>query len=239
VRQKNSPYTDAIEIAANDHQADIISCSWGFENEGYFRSLDLALQYLISRQGKIVLFAAGNGQRVWPGSMPEIISIGGVYADEHGEFEASSVASGYRSQMNQSRQVPDVCGLCGQAPQGVYIPMPCPPGSDMDVQYGGAQFPDGDGIAPDDGWVVASGTSSATAQVAGVLAIVLDAVRSKGGTMTQSLAKELLRATARGVSRGSNALGIAATPDQPNDAVGCGIVDVSALLAACKARNLI
>ena len=102
---------DALEEAAAAG-ADIISCSWGWDNEQAFPVLEATIRSIV-RDGKIVLFSAGNGEMSWPGSMPEILSIGGVYADEQGKLQASNYASGYNSSLYPGRRIPDVSGLCG------------------------------------------------------------------------------------------------------------------------------
>ena len=239
IRQNNSPYQDALEIAFEEHGADIISCSWGWEREPVYAELELSLRSLAEEDGVLILFAAGNGERMWPASSPAVLAVGGVYADPHDQLEASNFASGFASQRYQGRLVPDVCGLCGQRPRSIYLPMPCPPGSKIDVDYGGDPFPVRDGTAKDDGWVVAGGTSSATAQIAGVAALLLQALKQGPSLARSDLVKTLLKTSARGVALGTNALGTAATSRQPNDAVGWGLVDVTAFLNDAKARNLI
>ena len=238
VRQSHAPYTDAVEVGLDNLGADILTCSWGWDREQSFPTLEATLRSFI-QEGKLVVFAAGNGHYAWPGSMPEVISIGGVYADAAGRLEASDYASGFVSSLYPGRQVPDVCGLCGLQPRAIYIPMPCPAGSTMDTKYAGRKFPNGDETHARDGWVVASGTSAATPQVAGVLAQLLQAVRARGTTLTNAMAKDLLQQSAINVSRGRNAFGFPASTSQPNGAVGWGLVDVDALFSLARSRALI
>jgi hypothetical protein len=226
--KQTDPAQDALEEAA-EAGVDIISCSWGWDNEQSFPILEATIRDIIS-EGRIVLFACGNGQHAWPGSMPEVLSVGGVYADPQGELEASNYASGYVSDHYPGRQVPDVCGLCGQRPKGIYILMPCAPGSSLDRAFAGPEFPDQDETAPDDGWVGASGTSSATPQVAGLVALLVERARQKGIVLTTESVRSLLETTAVGVAKGSNAQGFPAV-GQPNIAVGFGLVDADAALA--------
>lgn len=217
----------ALEIAA-EHGAGVISCSWGWDYEQAFPTLQTTIQDLVA-SGHIVLFAAGNGARSWPASMPEVIAIGGVYADPDGHLEASDYASGFRSDRYPNRLVPDVSGLCGQQPSGVYIPMPCPPGSHSDQSMAG-NYPHGDGTSDNDGWCVMSGTSSATPQVASVIALMLARARSMGITLTPERVRQILHSSAQSVQAGHNAFGFPAT-GVPNAATGFGLVDAQAALS--------
>lgn len=219
---------DALEEAA-DAGVDIISCSWGWDHEQSFPNLELTIRDIVA-EGKIVLFASGNGQHAWPGSMPEVISIGGVFADPAHVLEASNYASGFTSDLYPDRKVPDVCGLVGQKPRAIYIMMPCPPGATLDKQFGGKPFPDHDETKTSDGWVGASGTSSATPQIAGVVALLVEKARAKGRTLANRDVREVLQSTAVPVQKGNNAQGFPAI-GHPNVAVGHGLVDATAALA--------
>ena len=223
-----NPPQDALEQAADDG-VDIISCSWGWAHEQSFPNLELSIRDIV-RENKIVLFASGNGQHAWPGSMPEIISIGGVFADSQNALEASNYASGYTSDLYPIRKVPDVCGLVGQKPNAIYIMMPCPPGCKMDKEFGGASFPDHDDTTKNDGWVGASGTSSATPQIAGVVALLVEKARAAGKVLTNDDVRQILQSTAVSVQKGNNAQGFPAV-GHPNVAVGHGLVNAAAALA--------
>src|SRR6266853_3008500 len=220
----------ALEGAA-DAGADIISCSWGFQDETITSPILEATIRDLVREGKIVLFASGNnGVQAWPGSMPDVLSIGGVYANDQNQLEASNFASGFMSNHYPGRRVPDVCGLCGEKPKGIYIMMPCPPNCTLDKLFAGSSFPDGDETRRDDGWVSTSGTSAATPQIAGVVALMVARARANGRTLTTDSVRDLLQQTAVAVQRGRNAQGIPAV-GHPNTAVGFGLVDAAAALA--------
>ncbi|MDB5532386.1 MAG: hypothetical protein JWO28_701, partial [Hyphomicrobiales bacterium] len=226
--QETDPPQNALEDAA-DANVDIISCSWGWDREQLFPILQASLLSII-QEGKIVLFAAGNGHYSWPGSEPDVISVGGVYWDAAGNLEASDYASGYMSGMFPNRRVPDISGLCGQRPRAVYIMMPTQPGNTMDKENGGSPFPDGDGAGTNDGWVGASGTSSATPQIAGITALLVQKARGKNRKLTPADVKQILEQSCIAVTAGRNAMGFPAI-GQPNTAVGYGLVDAAAALA--------
>jgi subtilase family serine protease len=221
----------ALEMAV-DQGAKVVSCSWGWNYEQEFPTLAATIHALIE-EGVVILFASGNGHYAWPGSMPDVLSIGGAFADPANKFaiEASNYASGYQSSRYPGRLVPDVAGLCGMIPRGVYIPMPCQPGCSMDLDYGKAPYPLGDGTGTSDGWVVASGTSSATPQVAGVVCLMLERAAKKGVSLTPALVKDYLSRSARLVTTGRNAFGFPATgAPGPNVACGFGLVDADAAI---------
>lgn len=229
--KQSSPPQDALVLAA-DEGARVISCSWGWDNELSFPSLELEIK-LLSQQGVVLLFAAGNGHRAWPSSMPEVISVGGVFADPADDLQASSYASGFPSNLYPSRLVPDLCGLCGQKPRGIYLPMPCPPGCEFDVRYDahGQLFDRGDQTGGSDGWVVASGTSSATPQVAGIVALLLEKADAQGKTLTVDQIRTILSQAATPVSKGENAFRFPATSQVPNVACGHGLANAARALA--------
>jgi subtilisin family serine protease len=225
-------YTDpgaAFEDAADDG-ARIISCSWGYDREQSFPQIEASIRSVIEDDGCIVLFAAGNGQQCWPACMPTVIAVGGVYANpDTSALEASDFASGFGSNLYPGRNVPDISGLCGSSPSGIYFPLPVPAGSDMDRSTGGMAFPDKDETGVDDGWVYASGTSSATAQVAGLVALMLERASAKGKVLTAEQVRHLLQRSAQPVATGRNVFGFPAH-GHPNIAVGWGLVDAGAAL---------
>mgnify|MGYP001290588230 CR=1 FL=1 len=217
----------ALERAgAPESGVDVISCSWGFEDEQTFGVLRSTIRKLVS-DGKIVLFAAGNaGVRAWPASMPEVIAVGGVYADENDALMPSDYASGFASSRYPGRIVPDICGLCGNAPRGIYLMLPCAPGSRLDKLQAvasvspGMAFPDADETEESDGWAGASGTSAATAQVAGLACLLLAEARRLGKTLDNVRLKALLTASARAVPQSAGGA-------VPNTATGFGLVQAA------------
>ncbi len=215
---------------------DIVSCSWGFEEEQVFGVVRATIQKLVA-DGKIVLFAAGNGVRAWPASMNEVVAVGGVYADPAGRLEASNYASGFASIRYPGRIVPDVCGLCGQTPRGIYLMLPCPPGSRLDAAQAVAAtgpadpaFPDSDETDGSDGWAGASGTSAATAQIAGVASLLVAEARRLGKVLDNGGLKSILARSATPVSIGRNFFGVEAAGPLPNQATGHGLVNTEAAL---------
>ena len=108
--------------------------------------------------------------------------------------------------------------------------MPCPPNCQMDRQLGGVSFPGKDETKRNDGWVGASGTSSATPQIAGVVALMVQKARSKGRVLTCDDVRNILQTTAVPVQTGNNAQGFPAI-GHPNVAVGFGLTNAGAALA--------
>jgi subtilisin family serine protease len=99
----------------------------------------------------------------------------------------------------------------------------------MDKDFAGSKFPDRDETKAGDGWVGASGTSSAAPQVAGVAALMLAKARAKGVNLSTADVRRLLQQTAVPVQAGQNAQGFPAT-GHPNIAVGHGLVNADAAL---------
>ncbi len=203
----------------------VISCSWGFHLPGV-TTLPAALVPLrlrimsIVAAGVTVVFSAGNGHVGFPGMMPEVISVGGVHADQNMALRASNYASSFMSLIYPGRRVPDFCGLVGMQPAATYIMLPIPPSSAIDVGLGGVPQPNKDETATNDGWGVFSGTSAAAPQIAGICALLLQ----KQPTLTPSQIKAILRGTATDVLVGTSSMGEAAGPGVDN-ATGAGLVN--------------
>jgi subtilisin family serine protease len=223
----------AFQIARDDLGVKAVSNSWGsaYPTDGpggfwapYWKQLEAEIA-LCAQQGMIVLFSGGNGGMSFTASMPETISVGGVYVDDQNAMQASDYASSFDSTRYPGEHVPQVCGLCGLLPAATYVALPIPPACEIDQARGGPSFPHKDETAVDDGWAVFSGTSAACPMVAGVVALILDKYPNAG--MTEILQR--LRASGRDVTAGASAMGDHAGPG-PDAATGHGLVDA---MAAC------
>ena len=135
------------------------------------------------------------------------------------------------SSLFPGRRVPDVCGLCGERPKAIYIMMPTQPDNRMDRELGGQPHPYFDESEKDDGWVGASGTSSATPQIAGVVALMMQKAMQEGRGLDTAAARSILERSAVPVTRGRNAMGIPAV-GHPSTAVGWGLVDARAAVGS-------
>jgi subtilisin family serine protease len=199
-------------------QPDLISCSWGTLRAEPHLHLEVANAL---RRGITVLFAAGNGSTDRPDAMfqsvatPGVITVGGVYAGPDGSLRASDLASSYRSAVFSGRTVPDLCGPCGLLPNGNYIIFPTQPGCLFDRRNSSY-----DHTAPDDGWLVSSGTSGATAYVAGLVALGLQA----GSAGKSPVAPSELARFCRPVTKGRTITGDDCAGASPNEAVGLGLL---------------
>jgi hypothetical protein len=216
--------------AAIARQPRIISCSWGSDvPQGPLSAADQALAAAVATavaSGIVVVASSGDGQRSLPGQCPDVLSAGGVFLHPDGALEASDYSSGFTSQVYPDRIVPDVCGLVGMRPRGVYLMLPTAPGGVLDHEVatlGG--YPAGDETAADDGWVGLSGTSAAAPQLAGVLALLLQV----NPALRPDQLIDVLRRTARRVQAGHSYQNVPAAPG-PDGASGCGLVDAQAAL---------
>ncbi|MEQ9423918.1 MAG: S8 family serine peptidase [Cyclobacteriaceae bacterium] len=173
-------------------------------------------------EGITVVCASGNGEVGFPAMMPEVIGAGGVYVDEDGRMEASNYASAFESKIYIGRNVPDFCGLTGMAENyGKYILLPLQVGSRLDRLI--------DPTSGRDGWGLLSGTSSATAQIAGVCALLLE----KNGSLSPEDLKSVIKSNCKDVIHGSSNpasnQGVALLAGLGEDvATGSGLVDAFA-----------
>ncbi|MFH8724900.1 S8 family serine peptidase [Streptomyces termitum] len=197
---------------------DVLSCSWGTLREEPHLHLEVANAL---RRGITVLFAAGNGSTDRRTAMfqsvatPGALTVGGVHRGPDGTLRASDLASSYRSAAFPGRRVPDLSGPCGTLPHGDHIVFPTQPGCLFDRRNSAY-----DGTAPDDGWLVSSGTSGATAYAAGVVALAVQRGVGRGRALTVAdLAADCLPVTEGRTLTGDDCGGTC-----PNDAVGHGLL---------------
>lgn len=198
---------------ATDLRPQVMTNSWGYSVDvpnstmpNFLVPLYLAVLDAVSR-GITVCFSAGNGHYGFPGSMPEVISVGGVVVDQNLKYSATKYTSGFDSTWFPGRRVPDVCGLCGELPTADYIVLPVQAGAMLEKQGG---------------WGAFSGTSAASPMVAGVCALLKEA----DPAITPAQIKDVLKHTARDILLGSNAMNKPAGPG-PDGATGFGLVDAS------------
>jgi hypothetical protein len=217
---------------------EIISCSWGSDVKNPpLDAIDQALAAAIANavlSGIIVVFSAGNGHFGFPGQHPDVISAGGAYLQSGKPPEATEYASGFKSRVYPGRRVPDVSGLVGKPPGAVYIMLPVEPGDEIDYVFGEVPYPDGDATKVNDGWAAFSGTSAAAPQLAGACALM----RQAWPQITPAQAKDILKTTARDVTKGKCAPrtgGHRAGPG-PDLATGHGIVDATKATLLAKSR---
>jgi serine protease AprX len=201
-------FKTAVEL-----RPDIMTNSWGYSVDlpattmpNWLVPLYLEVLNGVS-QGIVVCFSAGNGHYGFPGSMPEVISVGGVVVDQNLDYSATQYASGFDSTWFPGRRVPDICGLCGVPPTADYIVLPVQSGAILEKQ---------------DGWGAFSGTSACSPMVAGVCALLKEA----DGTLTAEQIRSILKFTARDITAGTNAMGNPAGPG-PDGATGFGLVDAA------------
>jgi hypothetical protein len=164
---------EAIQVARDELGAQVLSNSWGslWDTDGphatwdpYWALVEAELALCVE-QSMLVLFSAGNGGRSFTASMPETISVGGVYRDAEGKLSASNYASSFDSTRFPGEHVPELCGLVGLRPRAVYLPL-------LLEHATGATFFPGPGqvirVAPDGArTVVASGLTRPTSIIIG------------------------------------------------------------------------
>ena len=209
--------TLAIKTAI-DLRPDVMTNSWGYSEDvpnstmpNWLKPLHLAVLSAVA-QGITVCFSAGNGHFGFPGSMPEVISVGGVHVDEDLNYEATEYASGFDSTWFPGRSTPDICGLVGVPPTADYIVLP--------VQKGAT-------IQKEEGWGAFSGTSAASPMVAGVCALL----KQVDPGLTPDQIKNVLKFTALDITKGKNAHGKTAKVG-PDGATGYGLVDAARAVTA-------
>ena len=128
--------------------------------------------------GVIVVAGAGNGQKSFPGVLPEVISVGGVKVDGYDHLTKWPDSSSYTSNIFVGRTVPDLCGIASE------MLRPIPP----DEPKGPFDWDPGPG-----------GTSSATPQIAGICALLLQ----KTPSLTPSAVRFALQNKARPIGAGT------------------------------------
>ena len=221
-------------VALNPH---VISCSWGSSvPNGPLSAANQALAAAVAAAvaaGIVVVFSAGNGQFGFPGQHPDVVSAGGTFMNLDGSIRATRYTSGFASNVYPGRNVPDLSGLVGDPPGAAYIMLPIPAGCQIDVGRAGGTHPNGDETAADDGWAAFSGTSAAAPQIAGVVALMRQACPS----LTPVAIRQILMATARDVTTGTNAMGNAAVAGY-DLATGAGLVDANKAVLSAKVRCL-
>ncbi len=203
-------------LRALELKVDVLSCAWGFDIDRPkarslpkdFKSLHALILKAI-QSGICVVAAAGNGQRSFPGCMPEVISAGGAYYGRDQAFLPSDLSSAYESSIFPGRKVPDICGVAGKLPHGRLLLLPVPPEAKIAIRPGfRIQFRTRAEKKAVLGWALFSGTSAATAMVAGAAALVLQ----RGPQLKPNEVRALLMQSARPVS--------------PESGDGCHVLDL-------------
>jgi subtilisin family serine protease len=169
----------------------VISLSWyyevdpGVEWPDYLWSLHVMIRFAVENLNIVVVVAAGNGEaQTFPASMEQVIAVGGVSVDTIDDLSVWVDSSAYVGTFKRGRRVPDVCGIAASMllPAGVTSTHP-------------------------EGWRDKEGaTSAATAQVAGVAALLMQ----KDPTQTPAQIRALLKNKATDIVLGATAGGVAA-----------------------------
>jgi subtilisin family serine protease len=185
----------------------------------YLKALEAAIAQTVTN-GITVCVAGGTGARSFPGSHPDVISVGGVHPNDQflsfDDLEASTYASSFDSKLYPGRHVPDVCGLVGKrvttSPAAPLVMSLVQPGCSFDLPNTGST---------NDGWSIVSGTgSTACAHAGGVAALMLE----KKPNLTPAQVKERLMKSAIDIKKGSSAMGDTAGPGV-DAATGAGLVN--------------
>lgn len=189
------------------------------------KALEGLILLAISRNITVVC-AAGNGQVGFPAMIPEVISVGGVFVNHIGKMEVSDYTSAFESVIYPERKVPDICGLSGKANTGEgdlrvdggYVMSPVQKRADIDA--------DDDGTVRDDSWAIIGGSSAATAQVAGVCALMLQKKRGLTPLRIREIITEKSRKVILGAANPKSNAGSAIKA--VNGAAGHGLIDAQA-----------
>ena len=184
VRYDQNPLAALNEVSNHD-DARIVCMSWGYDHSGLdalmsdpdeLLTLEIKILTMIANGVTFVAAAGNEGAHNFPAMMPDVIAVGGVTIDVDDTLLAWSGASSFTSAIYAGRKVPDVCGIAALA----LLP-----------------FRESD-AAPD--WIpIPGGTSLATAQVAGIAALLLQ----KKPTLTPHQIRGHLMDTATDVKKGS------------------------------------
>ena len=149
----------ALNVVLAHPEVRVLSLSWGYD-QGTRTTLqtspidllpiETTILTIIARGVAVIASGGNDGARSFPGMMPDVIAVGGVTVDEDDRLLAYQDASSFESLIYPDRNVPDLCGIASD----VLLPSRLPESS------------------PD--WQVSPGaTSLATAQVAGVAALLV------------------------------------------------------------------
>lgn len=222
----NGFFTSDANIAAGfdyawQHGADVISNSWGggspssTMDDAIFRATHLGR----GGKGSVVLFASGNNNAglSYPAVNPEVIAVGGVNMCGMRKSPASVVCDGE--------------GWGASYGVGLDVVAPCVKIATTDISgTGGYNTAAG---AAGDYMLKFNGTSSATPNTAGVVALVLGA--NSNLTVTQ------LRNVLEGTCYKLPAYSYAMAPDQPNgtwnNETGHGLVDAYNAVMTAQSGN--
>ena len=205
---KHNQVDIAFEAAVFRPKVAVISLSWYYELDGsapppdYLFSLYALIKLAVEDKNIVVVVAAGNGEtETFPASMEEVIAVGGVTIDTADALSVWVDSSAYATTFVRGRDVPDLCGIAGSMmlPAGVTSVHP-------------------------EGWRDKDGTTSAaTAQVAGVAALLVQ----KDPTQTPAQIRAVMKAKATDIVLGTTASGVAAQHG-PDLATGAGLVNALA-----------